>query len=231
MVTLRNQQFRFGHMLELFGMFLLLALLPMALTAGQGGPPGKFPLVETFDYRDFGSGQTMQRVYAVTNGAGVTQIVEDIARPPGQVIVTRNYWAGTVRVRVNVFTFLATETDLLLSRIENLDGTGTLQNTSEYEPPLSIRQSSMPLGAMQATAAVRQLTFAGSPDTSYAGVTRWNVALGVEPDGELAGSLRMLEQFNSNLRMVWYYPGIGPIKRVQSDNGEIWNLSGWTGCP
>jgi hypothetical protein len=224
-------------MSKLFGMFLLLALLPMAVAAGQGGgPPGKFPLVETFDYHDFGSGETTQRVYAVTNGAGVTQIVEDIARPPGQVVVTRDYLADTVKVRSQVVTFLATETDLLLVRIENSDGTGTLQSTSEFEPPLSIRQSNMPLGAMQASAAVLLRTPAGSPDASEEGVTRWNVALGLEdvslPDyGDLAGTLRILEQHDSNRRMLWFYPGIGPVKRVQSDGGPIWNLTGCTGCP
>ena len=171
------------------------------------------------------------------NGYGLTQIVEDIARDPalGQVSVTRSFWADTVRVRFQVFTFLATETDLLLANIEAYDGTGTLQSSSDFEPPLSIRQSSMPLGAMQASAGTRLTTSAGLPDTLEEGVTRWNVALGVEdvsvPYGELAGSLRILEQHNSNLRMVWLHPGIGPVKRVQSDNGPIWMLTGCTDCP
>jgi len=232
-MTVRNRQVHnlFAFILPALGILMLLLVSSMAQAAKPEVPPGKIPPVETFDYRDFGSGQTTQRVYAVTNGAGVTQIVEDIARPPGQVIVTRSYWADTVKVQAQVVTFLPTETDLLLARIEHYDGVGTLQSTSEFEPPLSIRQSSMPLGAMQASAGVLQRTPAGSPDTSEQGVTRWNVALGIEPDGELAGSLRMLEQHNSNRRMMWFYPGIGPIKRVQSDNGAIWRLSGCTGCP
>jgi len=234
-MTLRNRQLRFGHALKLLGMFLLLALLPMTLAAGQGGPPGKVPPVQTFDYHDFGSGQTTQRVFAVSNGDGVTQVIEDIARAPGYVFVTRSYWSGPLRLRYSVYTFMPTETDLLMASEEAYDGDGTLLHSSDYQPPLSIRQSSMPLGALQGSAAVRLRTPAGSPDIFEQGTTRWNVALGLDdvsvPYGELAGCLRLLEQHNSTLRMIWFYPGIGPVQRVQSDNGPIWTLTGCTGCP
>lgn len=227
-MTTRNRQIHnlFAFILPALGILMLLVVSSMAQAARPEVPPGKVLPVETFDYRDFGSGETTQRVYSVTNGDGVTQILEDIDRDaiPGQVMVTRSYWADTLRVRVQVIMFIPTETDLLMTQIESYDGIGTLQNTSEFDPPLSIRQSSMPLGAMQASAATRLFTPAGSPDAIEEGVTRWNVALGIEPNGELAGSLRILEQHNSNLRMLWLYPGIGPIKRVQSENGPIWNL-------
>jgi hypothetical protein len=199
-------------------------------------PPGKTPPVDTFDYRDFGSGETTQRVFAVTNGGAVTQIVDDITQDPesGQTIVERSYWSGATRVQVYVYTFVATDTDLSWVTEVAYDGEGTLLSSTEFQPPLSMQQSVMPRGSVQANAAARIRTTDDPSETTVAGVTRWDVALGLEdvsvPYAELTGCLKMFEHHNSSQRIVWYCPDIGTVKRIQGDNGPIWALTGCTGC-
>jgi hypothetical protein len=223
---------------------ILTAALGVALVsaAGLAAPPedrpGRPAKTAVYDYRDYGGlGSVTQRVYTDVTAVGVT-ITEDLSYDPitGLLDVQRtvsgdDFWT--------VFRFQPTDTDFLWLGTDRYAedpqdplGDPVLISSVTFDPPLSQRQSAMPQGATQVTAALR--TFDDTQGgLSYRGTTFTNVAVSVEdlelPYGTLTGCLKVHVVADGNPRTDWYCPGVGRAKRVFS-GGAIWELTGCTGC-
>lgn len=166
-----------------------------------------------------------------TNGGGVVRIIEVLDRSlPGEVLIHRSFNWETGDSYQRDYHFLITESDVLW------DTEDRMTQLNVFDPPLSIRQSVMPKGVMQASSAVKG-TWLADTLVAESGVTRFNVALGVEDVhlalGTLPDCLRLYEEHDGRPRMSWFCPDFGLAKRIYGDNGAIWelDLSTCVGCP
>lgn len=207
--------------------------LPTATAGPPAVPPGKASATPTYDYRDFTAPGVSQRVFEGSQYGDQFTVVEDVTYTPesGEVLSDRKWVVGGAVQQRHILRFLQTDTDYFWHWDETYDAEGNLLRTDTFDPPLSIRQSAMPKGALQGYGAIRLM----SPDGIEFGTTRTNVALGLDnvevPYGAFSDCLRMFEEHNGVSRISWYCPDVGLTKRFWGNTGLLWQLSGCVGCP
>ena len=166
-------------------------------------------------------------MYDVTEGVAFYKITDTVSRPVlGELEIDREWRNGDALIRRSVMHFEVTDVELLWDWAESYNSDNQLSATSRFEPPLSVRQTEMPEGAMLGGGAMNT----GTPEDNVENVTRVNTPLGVDdihvPYGNLTGCLRMFEEHNNSSRISWYCPGVGLAKRLWgAPYDRVWQLS------
>ena len=204
------------------------------------------PGATVYDYRDFGSshttkiynlkgdfgtacgtGATEERTYTRTPVTGGTQIVVTRQRKDSASAIC--HWTS--------FTYLATPTEISLTRKNYYDTSGTLQSTDAMDPPVLVRTASMAAGSTFGSGSeVTKTPVAGTPVLNDV-IINAGTTLGLDDVSVTAGSytgcLKLHTSRQSNTsgnfsRVSWYCSGAGEVKRVQKEAiGEfrIWELA------
>lgn len=210
-------------------MALGLVLAPFSTPyARPDVPPGKVSSTPVYDYRDYAGPNVSERVFKGSFGNNEFTVIDTMTRlsEPGELEVDRATWDDGAMIRHSVMHFFAGDAEYVWDWTKAYDGNEILYDTSNFDPPLSIRQVDMQKGAMRGGGALNTDTL----DSTVSGANRINVALGVDdivvPYGTISGCLRMFEEHNGYSRISWYCPDIGLAKRVfGSINSPVWELS------